>query len=884
MSTKKKLLLGSAGAAAAGGAGLDIDEVFSTYLYDGTGSTQVIENGIALGNSNDGGSASFSASSTTRVNISTSANFNYGTGDFTIEAFILIKSSKNYHNIYDQRTSTQDYNTNSPVIYIDSNNYIIYMVGGSGRAYSSALSLNTWYHVAVTRASGSTKMFLNGTQQGSAYSDSLTYVQPASDFSFGGSLEQNQYNTDGLISNLRVVKGTALYTSNFTAPTAELTAVSGTSLLTAQGATPFVDNSGNNVTLTQQNGPTASEFGPFTGSDGEGGLVWTKVRSNGFSHALIDTERGVNNFLKSNATNAQDTGHTDTITSFNSNGYSLGSDSSEWFWNRSGEDYVSWTWRKAPKWFDVVTYTGNTVGNSAQTISHGLGSTPGLIIVKRYSTADNWIVWHRSITNGFAALNDTGAWLTNNYTSFITSVGSTSFTVGESLNTNGASFVAYVFAHNDGDGDFGPDGDQDIIKCGSISHTNGSDTTVDLGFEPQWLMVKCSSTSGNWFLVDNMRGITTGGNDARLYADSSSAESDANSFDLTSSGFILKSGFDTHTYIYMAIRRGPLAEPTSATDVFTVHDDVGEPSSSPLYLNNNHVIDAVLCNVRYISGGYGTFVEDRLRGGGNVLKTNATDAEASVTRIEFDHNTNNLIPAGGYGNNSGGTSENNVFWQWKRAPSFFDVVAWSGDGTGSARIIPHNLTVEPEMIISKQRNSTSAWSVYVKDLWTSGSYLSMELNTTAAAGSNGSIPNSSVHRYPFRTGDPNAGDNITNFCAQGLNSSGDTYIAYLFASLDGISKVGSYTGNASDNHVIDCGFSNGARFVLIKRTTLAKSWYVWDSERGIVTGNDPYLQLNNTIAENTTRDWIDPNSSGFAVNNIADVNSSGDNFIFYAIA
>mgnify|MGYP003111676463 FL=1 len=112
----------------------------------------------------------------------------------------------------------------------------------------------------------------------------------------------------------------------------------------------------------------------------------------------------------------------------------------------------------------------------------------------------------------------------------------------------------------------------------------------------------------------------------------------------------------------------------------------------------------------------------------------------------------------------------------------------------------------------------------------------------------------------------------------------ETHIAYLFASLAGISKVGSYSGTGS-TQTIDCGFTSGARFVLIKCTNDTENWIVFDSERGIVSGNDPYLALNTTDTENTSSDFIDPVSSGFAVNtNSGEVNNSSNTYLFYAIA
>jgi hypothetical protein len=111
------------------------------------------------------------------------------------------------------------------------------------------------------------------------------------------------------------------------------------------------------------------------------------------------------------------------------------------------------------------------------------------------------------------------------------------------------------------------------------------------------------------------------------------------------------------------------------------------------------------------------------------------------------------------------------------------------------------------------------------------------------------------------------------------------YVAYLFATLAGISKVGSYTGNGSSQN-INCGFATGARFILIKCTSATGDWYVWDTARGIVSDNDPHLSLNTTATEVTTNDSIDPNSAGFTVNQLAatNINVTSANYIFLAIA
>jgi len=118
-----------------------------------------------------------------------------------------------------------------------------------------------------------------------------------------------------------------------------------------------------------------------------------------------------------------------------------------------------------------------------------------------------------------------------------------------------------------------------------------------------------------------------------------------------------------------------------------------------------------------------------------------------------------------------------------------------------------------------------------------------------------------------------------------VNTNGATYVAYLFATVAGVSKVGSYTGTGTTNQ-INCGFTGGARFVLIKRTDSTGDWYVWDSARGIVAGNDSYLLLNSTAAEVTNTDYVDTYSAGFEISSTAPaaINANGGSFIFFAVA
>ena len=174
----------------------------------------------------------------------------------------------------------------------------------------------------------------------------------------------------------------------------------------------------------------------------------------------------------------------------------------------------------------------------------------------------------------------------------------------------------------------------------------------------------------------------------------------------------------------------------------------------------------------------------------------------------------------------------------------------------------------------KSRGNSEDWYVYHKDLG-NGSILILNTASSVYNGMSNVWNNTSPTSSVFTVG-PNGK----------VNLSGDTFIAYLFATLAGVSKVGSYTGTGS-SQTIDCGFTNGARFVLIKCTSQNSCpWLLFDSERGITTGVDPHLRLDSTDAEvSQAANDIEPDNSGFIVNSVNNTNNgNGESYIFYAIA
>ena len=600
-----------------------------------------------------------------------------------------------------------------------------------------------------------------------------------------------------------------------------------------------------------------------------GGLTWIKGRSGATGHRLTDTARGVTKSLASNSDAAEAT-ETTGLTAFGTTGFTIGADAD---YNTSAATYASWTFRKQPKFFDVVTYTGN--GTAGRQISHSLGSAPAMVIVKCTSHAYDWECWHRALPTDYVIrLNDTGAAFDEDTYGINfwnkTAPTSTNVTLGNyiSVNNTGYTYVMYLFAHDAGG--FGLTGTDNVISCGSYTG-NGSATgpVINLGYEPQWVMIKSSSAGSteNWYVFDSMRGMVNGGgNDQYLIPNLSNAEAGTILISPTATGFTLEDGSTpvnrtSTTYIYIAIRRGPMKVPTTGTSVFSPVARTGTGAIVNV-TTPNFAPDLLFSRDRGSSAAKFSF-NDKLRGPTLSLYSTDTAAEVTTTGLTSFNNLGYTAPADGLSYNEDGDTMITECFQ--RATSFMDVVCWTGSGSGT-QTLAHNLGAVPELMIVKKRSAVYDWNVYSA---ATGATNTLFLNTTAASASASFFANTAPTTTNFYIGGGPAG----------------TWVTYLFATCAGVSKVGSYTGTATTKQ-IDCGFTAGARFVLIKRTDSTGDWYVWDTARGIVSGNDPYLLLNSTAAEVTSTDYIDTYSAGFEISSTAPaaINASGGTYIFLAIA
>jgi hypothetical protein len=550
--------------------------------------------------------------------------------------------------------------------------------------------------------------------------------------------------------------------------------------------------------------------------------------------------------------------------------------------NTAGDPGITWMFKKTPKFFDQFIYSGN--GNPTRTINHSLNDNPGFIIIKARTTTDEYTTWNNSYPSapGMSLVSSAGGG-----TSDISNVTSTSFQINAStkVNDSGVSYVCYVFADNNNTGNFGPTADQDIIRTGSYLGS-GDPTFVDVGFVPQWLLIKAASGNGGWFVVDMMRGFARGidtdpSQTQYIRLDAASAEADTLCGLYPYYGSNGQKGFAFNdingdlngagkTFFYMAIRR-PMAIPESGSDVWVTRykgelnapelpaykTDYSNPVGAPIRT------DLALFKDLDSTGPSGdTYLIDRNR--------STWDLRTNSDQVSLQNTTNNALDfTNGFGLSPTSDSRKRA-WIWEAAPKFFNLSNYTG--TGSAQSIQHELGAVPEMMWVKDFQNARDWTVYHSAIG-NGNILIL----------NGSDPWQPTDSSQFWNNTTPTNTTFTVGTWTDVNSSTGRYTAYLFATLAGVSKVGSYSGTGVAQN-IDCGFTTGARFVLIKSYNAIGNWILLDSARGIGAGNDLYTLLDTNITSEQSADLLSAHNAGFGVTTNNLVNDAGVDYIFYAIA
>tara|TARA_R110002050_G_scaffold149406_2_gene275876 strand:- start:19 stop:1074 length:1056 start_codon:yes stop_codon:yes gene_type:complete len=307
--------------------------------------------------------------------------------------------------------------------------------------------------------------------------------------------------------------------------------------------------------------------------------VWVKARNIEYGHKLFDSVRGQGKRLSSNDADAEST-VTNELTSFNSDGFTTNNNNGM---NENNRPYVAWNWLAAngtasntagsinstvsvntTAGFSIVSYTGTGYPDSTNsaTVGHGLGVAPKMVIVKNRIDAGNWtagININSSIDFDKALMLNLSSAI-EDYNGYFNDTNPTSsvFSVGFHSNTNGGSdaLIAYCFAEKQG-----------FSKFGNYTGNGSSNGTfIYTGFSPAFIMVKSTSSSGQWFMFDNKREGYNPEND-RLIADVGDAEADPGQTDFLSNGFKMRftsgnANGSGVSYIYMAFAENPFVTST----------------------------------------------------------------------------------------------------------------------------------------------------------------------------------------------------------------------------------------------------------------------------------------------------------------------------------
>jgi hypothetical protein len=300
-------------------------------------------------------------------------------------------------------------------------------------------------------------------------------------------------------------------------------------------------------------------------------FVWQKIRTQPYSHILLDSIRGGDNMLRSNDTAQESNGTTNNFggIDFVSNGVIINSANyAVDNLNKFGDDMVIWCWKAGGAAVSGtgtnaqnITYSANpdagfsvvkfsTNGSASYTATHGLNQEPDLVITKATSAGANWISYVKQLgVSKYLFLDTTAAAAT--YSNLWNGMSSTHIGGASAVYGGTNTFVNYCFHSVDG-----------YQKVGTYTASGswGTSATIDVGFPPRFVLIKSIDNAGNWLMVDSLRGGSNGQDRARLNANSSGAEGADTSVDFSGNTFSITFGStgnqgtpNVSRYIYLAI-------------------------------------------------------------------------------------------------------------------------------------------------------------------------------------------------------------------------------------------------------------------------------------------------------------------------------------------
>jgi len=424
---------------------------------------------------------------------------------------------------------------------------------------------------------------------------------------------------------------------------------------------------------------------------------------------------------------------------------------------------------------------------------------------------------------------------------------------------------------------FGENKNEQIIACGSHSNSDVSGAIrIYTGWEPEFVMCKNTESTGDWLALDATRGATADGlgsySDGQYVAwNTDSNEGAGTTFTPHADGFTFQNGLTAvnpgngDKIVWMAIRRpdGYVRKPVTNGDaVFAIGKGRDTTTEASNYVSNFPV--DMGWHRLFESASFPAFVSRKT--GGKYLRTDEPNAQDNASWAKFDSSTAYIS------NNQDNT---HMAWMWSRHAGF-DCQTFLGNGS-TTQSIPHALGRTPEMIWVKNRESTSGggdnWQCYHFGLngGTNPHLYRLRLNTNNAEDSDAFTWVNAPTSTHFTVGSNGS-----------INRNNEDFAAYLFASVDGVCKVGYYDGQASDLTVT---FGFQPRFLMVKRVDDAGDWNYYDVNRGFVSGADQELRINDNTAQ-SGHEVGDITATGFtfACGGVHDTCSAGKKFVYYAHA
>lgn len=553
-------------------------------------------------------------------------------------------------------------------------------------------------------------------------------------------------------------------------------------------------------------------------------------------------------------------------------------------YNNLGNMYIAWMMRQRDGLFKMTEYTGD--GSAARNVAHGLGTTPALVIIKSTSHNGNWNMFYHGSDHGLQLNHDrvqyTGKYTkTSEWTDNTISLHPTGMTEMDHHNRSGVKYIMYAWANND-----------EHMTHGTFTSTGSTDKFVYTGFKPKMIIMKTTSLITNSLIFDTAR--------PGKYLRPSLVSKEQNSnVRLTDTGFILNEGnANTTEYAYFAFGDDGIVDTNVKTLSTQDQPDpiIGKPQKyfHAFRYNGTGEVGRLVSGLEFQPDlvwiknqtvqNQSHLWMDSAQGPEYSIRPNQTWPRNQDTKIDYFTPNGWKIGTGVTGTNDLGSTF--ISYAWKKSPTAgFDIIEYTGTSTNDSsgnnsfhRELQHNVGGKVEFMIVKGLDRTSSWYIYHKDI-TDPNHAFNFAPEALGTGSNNRWGDLSL----WNANQISLGNNYD------VNGTTEKFVAYMWRSVPGFSKVGTYTGNSlADGPFLNLGFKPA--FIMIKRKTGNYHWEVVDTARWPINGR--HGNLNPGVGGTGTGVWgasAGPYSfaNGYKLTNMTNNptwNSSGQEYVYIAFA